>query len=269
MARSAVDLDQEILIAERAADWLNRLEAADAREREAFFKWLSRSPEHGGETLIATSTHLVMRQVFCHRRIDVDQFVSASANVLTVADAAHLTHKPSRRRWRLGPLAAAGLGLVAAIVVLVVTPYFIRSRAYQDEYTTSVGEQRAIELPDGSEITINRTSNVRIAFSATARDAYLDSGQAMFAVETDPLRPFRVHVNTSSSAPRIGKAVVVQALGTKFEVRCRADRVEVSVIEGSVRIFSDAERRAFGSATVVAGQTLSIESTGLITYSLQ
>jgi transmembrane sensor len=148
---------------------------------------------------------------------------------------------------------------------------------HASEYSTSVGEQRAIELPDGSAIAINAQSRVRVAFSEHARDVYLDAGQAMFTVAKDRNRPFRVHVlpSVQGAGPGkdTGKDTIIQALGTKFDVRRRTDRINVAVIEGVVQVRSDPRQRARDAALaeigelakVAAGQTVSIESTGLIT----
>jgi transmembrane sensor len=276
MGHGTHNFDEETLTAERAAEWLSRLEQADTREKESFLKWLRRSPENSGELLVATSTDIVMRQLFRDQRIDVDRFLSSSANVLSVADHSHLQKDPGgRKRWRL--FVAAGIGIAATMAAFFITPTLVRSWLHPNEYTTSVGEQRAIELPDGSAIAINAQSSIRVAFSATARDVYLNSGQAMFTVAKDATRPFRVHVAGSDSADSraakaTSKTTLIQALGTKFDVRRLADGINVAVIEGVVQIRSDARERALDAALaeigelakVAAGQSVRIESSGLI-----
>jgi transmembrane sensor len=265
--------DEDTLTSERAFEWLRRLDGADARDREAFQNWVSRSPQNGGELLVATSTELVMRQLFRGKRIDVDRFLSASTNVLAIGDPSQSQRSPTRRR-RLRLFSVVGLGVAAATAALFLTPTLVRNWLHPNEYTTSVGEQRSIELSDGSAIAINAQSSVRVVFSANARDVYLNRGQAMFTVAKDPIRPFRVHVVGSRSDDRsAGKAAVIQALGTKFDVRRLADRINVAVVEGVVQIRSDDRARALDAALseigelakVAAGQAVSIESTGLIT----
>jgi transmembrane sensor len=267
-------LDEETMTAERAFEWLGRLDGADVRDKEAFQKWVSRSPQNGGEVLIATSTELVMRQLFRGKRMDVDRFLSASTNVLAIGDPSQL-QKPLARRTRLRLFSVVGLGVAAAATAaLFLTPTLVRNWLHPNEYTTSVGEQRAVELPDGSAIAINAQSSVRVAFSAMARDVYLNSGQAMFTVAKDPTRPFRVHVIASRGDDQsVAKDTVIQALGTKFDVRRHSNRINVAVIEGVVQIRSDARADALNAALaeiselakVAAGQAVSIESTGLIT----
>ncbi|HEY3391854.1 MAG TPA: FecR domain-containing protein [Lacipirellulaceae bacterium] len=265
-------IDEETLIAERAAEWLHRLDTADLRDKEDFLKWLSRSPQNSGEALVAASTDILLRQLFRARRIDIEQFMPTAANVFAVGGQKHAPQQSRpRARWRL--MATAGLGIAAAIAALFLMPPVMRGWLYPNEYTTSVGEQRAIELPDGSAIAINAQSNVRVAFSEHARDVYLNAGQAMFTVAKDPSRPFRVHVLPDGKDPAAGKDTVIQALGTKFDVRRRSGRINVAVIEGVVQIQSDARDRSLNPsmaeinehARVAAGLAVSIESTGLIT----
>lgn len=263
-------LDEEILIAERAAEWLQRSKEADTREKETLFNWLSRSPENSAELLIATSTDIAMRQLFRNKRIDVDRFLAASANVLTVHDHAREQAQPTpRKRWRW--FAVAGLGIAAATAAFFLTPTLVGDWLHPGEYRTSVGEQRAIELPDGSAIAINAESSIRVAYSEHGRDVYLSRGQAMFTVAKDRLRPFRVHViSANGEAP---SSTVIQALGTKFDVRRHVDRINVAVIEGVVQIQPDKQGKALDTtladlgelAKISAGQAVSIESSGLIT----
>jgi ferric-dicitrate binding protein FerR (iron transport regulator) len=49
-----------LLIAERAAEWLVRLDSADAKERAEFSRWLCDSPVHMREMLAAMTCHLVL-----------------------------------------------------------------------------------------------------------------------------------------------------------------------------------------------------------------
>src|SRR5690242_15923534 len=95
-------LEEEILISERAFEWLHLLEKGSARDQQAFHKWLGRSPQNGGEVLMATSTELLMRQLFRGKRFDSDRFLAASANVLTVDDHPQSPQeRPRRKRLRL------------------------------------------------------------------------------------------------------------------------------------------------------------------------
>lgn len=226
MELRAHSLDEDILIAEHAAEWLIRAHAADAREKERLLAWLSRSPLHSGELLAATSLDLAMREVFRHKHIDVDQFISASVNILAMSDRVQVESPQPVRGKRTRLFAAAGLGVAAATVALVVTPTPLRSWLYPCEYVAPVGQQRVLDLPEGSAIAINAGSGMLVIFAANARDVYVEGGQVTLAPTKGPVQPFRVHVVASSNEnPTEGKAAIIQALGNDVELLRRLDRV--------------------------------------------
>jgi transmembrane sensor len=255
---------------ERAFEWLGRLEQDPARNNKAFAAWLLRSPQNVGEIIIATSIDIVLRNLFRRQRFDVSAL--PNPNVLPYAEQSQAERR-SPKRHRMRRLASVGLGVAAAVTVALAGSMLVRAVLQPDVYSTSVGEQRAIELPDGSAIAINAQSSIRVAYSEAARDVYLTAGQAMFTVARDAARPFRVHVTPAREDHALGESAVIQALGTKFDVRLRADRINVAVLEGLVQIRADARGRGpdvaldeiAKIAEVAAGQTVSIEAAGLVT----
>lgn len=97
------------------------------------------------------------------------------------------------------------------------------------DYVTGTGERRVIHLDDGSTLTMNTQSRVRVWYTHNLRDLQLLEGEALFAVARDPNRPFRVHV---------GRAIV-EAVGTEFSVLKDKRGTKVSVVEGRVKIFDN------------------------------
>jgi transmembrane sensor len=93
-------------------------------------------------------------------------------------------------------------------------------------YRTAIGGIKAVPMKDGSTVTLNTDSNIRVALSDTERRVDLDKGEAFFEVAKDLHRPFVV---------RVGDERVI-AVGTKFSVRREADDVRVIVTEGHVRV---------------------------------
>jgi transmembrane sensor len=81
-------------------------------------------------------------------------------------------------------------------------------------------------MADGSKVTLNTDSQIRIALTDTERRVELKRGEAFFEVSKDPNRPFIV---------RAGSQRVI-AVGTKFSVRREGDDIEVVVTEGKVRV---------------------------------
>lgn len=120
------------------------------------------------------------------------------------------------------------LAMAASVLLAVVAgigTYGLRSDS-SDRYVTPVGGRASVPMLDGSKITLNTNSQLRVALTATERRVNLHQGEAFFEVEKDPQRPFVVEVGN--------KRVV--AIGTKFSVRRDGDDVEVVVTEGKVRV---------------------------------
>ena len=102
-----------------------------------------------------------------------------------------------------------------------------RTPAQVAQLTITTGNQRrALTLPDGTTILLNRHSTVRYpaAFADTDRAVTL-RGEAFFEVAPDLARPFRI---------RAGRALV-QVVGTSFSVRAYDASVRVAVHTGKVQ----------------------------------
>lgn len=95
-----------------------------------------------------------------------------------------------------------------------------------DRYATEVGKVTTLPLADGSLVTLNTDSAIRVRFVDGQRRITLNRGEAFFDVAKDPLRPFIVSAGSSR----------VIAVGTKFSVRRDGADLRVAVTEGKVRV---------------------------------
>ena len=93
-------------------------------------------------------------------------------------------------------------------------------------YRTPLGGVASVPMTDGSTITLNTDSAIRVALDERERRVRLNQGEAFFQVAKDPTRPFIVGVD--------GTQVI--AVGTAFSVRRDGDDVLVVVTEGVVKI---------------------------------
>lgn len=121
-----------------------------------------------------------------------------------------------------------------------------------DAYRTKIGSTDTIPLRDGSEITLNSDSRIRVALNETERRIQLDQGEAFFAVAKDSKRPFIVMA---------GEKRVV-AVGTKFSVRREANDVRVIVTEGRVRLEESGDDKA-PSTQLIAGAVAQTKDTAM------
>lgn len=126
------------------------------------------------------------------------------------------------QRFSLGLKLAAAVALVA---VLGGTGWFLSGPTTQT-FATAVGERSNLKLPDGSHVELTTDTVLRVAKGGNQRTVWLDKGEAFFKVVHDDKRAFVLHALDFK----------VVDLGTEFSVRRNANRLEVTVLEGSVRI---------------------------------
>jgi transmembrane sensor len=126
---------------------------------------------------------------------------------------------PAARRTQRHYAVAASIGFA---VVASLALFFWVTRF---TYATSVGERRVVALDDGSRVTLNTNTRIRIDYSDTMRIVRLDRGQAYFQVAHEARRPFEVITGNS----------VVRAVGTAFDVYEHGDETLVTLVEGVVK----------------------------------
>ena len=93
-------------------------------------------------------------------------------------------------------------------------------------YKTDIGERRIVSLPDGSRISMDSDTSVRVTYLQSARSLTLERGRSRFDVAHDPNRPFTV-----TAGPQ-----TVVAIGTSFDVERLQSSVFVTLIQGQVII---------------------------------
>jgi transmembrane sensor len=152
---------------------------------------------------------------------------------------------PSAGRARHLRLGRRRLVLAAAATLLLAVGIsaYVALAPNGERYATPIGGLASVPLADGSKVTLNTDSQIRIALTDTERRVELGHGEAFFEVSKDAARPFVV---------RAGSKRVI-AVGTKFSVRREGNDIEVVVTEGKVRVEDLAVRhssRADGSADV-------------------
>lgn len=143
----------------------------------------------------------------------------------------------SRRRWPLLGAAALAASLAGVVVVFLLRP------APGDLHETRLGEMRVVPLADGSVVTLNTDSQLRVRYARDVRELQLVRGEALFDVAKDPTRPFTVQAGGTR----------VRAVGTSFTVSRLADvPVQVLVREGVVEVNNAASGRSAAPVRAVA-----------------
>lgn len=138
-------------------------------------------------------------------------------SVAAVTEPAHASSYSDRRlRYSLA---------AAALIAGIAAGWHFWS-IEQDTYRTRVGAIATVPIPDGSTVTLNTDSAIRVAVTESERRVDLEHGEAYFEVAHDPGRPFVVQAGS--------QRVVVT--GTKFSVRRLDGELRILVREGRVRV---------------------------------
>jgi transmembrane sensor len=221
-------------VAAEAALWVARLHGPSrSREMELqCLEWQSRSAAHRHAFERCTETWMEFpnaARAAGYEPSSSDRFASDG-------------EKAGRgRRNRRGLLMLAGLALVA-----VGAGLSMRSGDDATAYRTAIGEAQTVVLSDGTRMSLNTDTRVRVDIGAKQRTVDIEGGEAAFDVAKDAARPFVVRVAGSE----------VVALGTVFSVRfvprgsAAAESLSVTLVEGQVAVRSAA--RATGGIAPAA-----------------
>ncbi|SDU93427.1 FecR domain-containing protein [Pseudomonas vancouverensis] len=191
-----------------AADWLVQLHSgtATASDRQAIEQWRSRSAEHAQAWQRAESL--------------LGEFRSVPANV-----AIQTLQRASRREGLSRRQTLTRLGLLLLAGPLGIASQHLPWQQWSADQRTAVGEQKQLQLPDGSQLLLNTDSAANIAFNPSERRVLLINGEALIKTATDSgARPFVVETPQGTT----------RTLGARFCVRTEGSRSLVSVLEGQV-----------------------------------
>ncbi|SDH57607.1 FecR family protein [Chitinophaga filiformis] len=144
------------------------------------------------------------------------------------------------------------LAAAAAVLLLLaggLTYYLVnKSNPAYTEVTTAVGQRKTIQLADGSQLTLNAGSIVRIPKDMRKeRRLNIVDGEVFFDVKGEPSVPFIVE-----SGP-----LTTTVLGTSFNVTAykEVNRMSVAVTDGKVSV----QRTGSTAAVLVKDQALTYD----------
>lgn len=158
---------------------------------------------------------------------------------------------------RLLAVAAVTVGIIMAGTFLYLnkknafnsdtSPAFFAKASYGQEIHSAADQRKKITLPDGSEVTLNYGSSIRIAsdYNEEQRWIHLD-GEAFFEVKPDKNKPFVV----------ITKNNATTALGTSFKVRNYAGESfsDVMLATGKVKVQSMSGKKEDKNVILLPGE---------------
>lgn len=198
-------------IEQEAADWYAN-QMGENPDKAGFAQWRLASPAHA--------------EAYQAFELLYDGAGLLSKDVDIVAELAKIPNKvepaPSQARPNWFKYATAA----AIMAVTVLTMLFVQSLPQEQYYATNIGQRQVVLLDDGSEVTLDADSKLKVSFSGRQRDIELLHGRARFNVAKDPNRPFVVSSHIGS----------VRAVGTLFDVNKRHEALDVALLEGIVEV---------------------------------
>lgn len=150
----------------------------------------------------------------------------------------------ARQRWFVAaPALAASVAAAAIFISILINP--------APEYTTFAtqrGETEEVNLPDGSVIALNTSTEIQVRIDEKLRSVRLLKGEALFDVARDTSRPFVVASSYAETS----------VLGTRFNIRENAKKTVVSVLSGVVEVTSSETQSAL--VTLIAGHEFELDA---------
>ncbi len=240
MNSSAKEGDNAVRVARaEASAWITQLHGPNRTpEMEAGFqRWLRERPENAREFEGLTEVWDLVAGGSAARgvpRLERWERSAEAQELRVLREQERQRLAPSKRRW------AVAATLLVACGALIHRYWPVTS------YSTEIGEQRIVQLEDGTRVSLNSNSRLSVDYGQDARHIQLKQGEALFQVAQDPQRPFIVTADDNH----------VTALGTSFLVRLEGDRTAITLVDGKIAVIpSPGIPLPSASASVSSGHT--------------
>lgn len=173
--------------------------------------------------------------------------------MLALREAAERSHQPVRRRWVVGGAIAASLAAAAVIWPLATSDFAARLPTPVDRtMSTGVGQMTTMTLPDGTVVTLDANTQLRMRDLPGQRLVTMDRGRAFFRVAKNDARPFNL----------IAGGKKVTAMGTAFDVNLADDCFALVLVEGKVKVADVTAFRRPQTAELTPGARLLVATQG-------
>jgi transmembrane sensor len=198
--------------------------AVSEADRREFSIWLRESPLHIAEMLRIAHVDDTLRsfeswhELPCGSEADDDNIIMLAPPSAATRSGDAPKNKHSSRLQRFA--------LAASVAVAAVVAGWFVLHARGTVLTTDRAERREVVLADGSVVSLEPETKLRVSLSRTERRITLEQGRALFRVAKDSTRPFLV----------ASEGALVRAVGTIFGVEEAEKSIIVTVKEGKVAI---------------------------------
>lgn len=238
-------------VSDQAAEWFIRLRDRDltVAERRKYVRWLKQSPNHIAEFMRLCRMYGRVKRAKLPTLSPEAEAAAEDSNVIALMQRDSVAPVERRPEWfdsrklRLA-VVACSLALVGVIATIAFSSNTIE---------TDAGEWRTVQLADGSIVSTGPNTLMQVDYSKETRRINLAHGEAMFKVTNNPSRPFIVNAG----------GAIARAVGTRFGVERRADRIRVTVAEGKVAVVRGDQAAALEHAVDLSVATALVADEGL------
>lgn len=211
-----------------ATAWIVRITSGQATQGDAedLSRWRARSAEHDRA------------------------FVEAARLWRSLGHAMAAPSRAAQTRFtRRGFLAAGSIAAGVAGIGLGMSQlgYLPSIGSLLADYSTDVGEQKSVRLPDGTLATLDGDTQVSLGFTDQTRALTLSSGAAVFDIADNDRRPFVVMAGLGQSRAGAGS----------FSVQQGSDEVIVDCLDGDLTV------ECLGKTNLRTGEGISYSAEGL------
>lgn len=175
--------------------------------------------------------------------------------MLAMREAAERAHRPVRRRWIVGGAVAASLAAAVVALPMLAAPDLAARLPIPGlgvrTISTGVGQMTTMTLPDGTVVTLDGGTVIKMRDTADQRLVTMERGRAFFRVATDA-RPF--------SVVAAGKRAT--AAGGAFDVNLANNCFDLTLVAGKVKVADASMLRRPQTAELSAGSRLLVAERG-------
>lgn len=230
-------------IEEEAARWISRRmgSIASSEQDHEFASWLAASTAH-------KIAYLRLESAWRHaERLKELRSTTEVSNRLVDSSEAARVHAAHQINGRVAVVVGKRQWFWAlAASLIIVSSAWMLFKPAGTSYSTVAGQTQPLSLSDGTLVTMDTQTQLKIDDNSRHRAIHLYKGAALFKVVHDNSRPFSVNIGDFEFTD----------IGTRFIVRLDGGETRLAVLEGSVRIqqmglFNSASRREIPAGTSV------------------
>lgn len=234
--------DRRERLRREAADWLARLRGpADEADKAAFDRWYA-DPDHA-EAYDRVQASYDAAGMLAGTELGRARGLSAAQ--------APVVQRIGQRPYALAACLAALLIIPGALLVTHLNRPLAPARADIFYLATRIGEISDVPLPDGSRVTLDTATALRVEMRPGERHVRLQHGRVRFTVANEE-RPFVVEASE----------VRVTGRHATFEVALRDSAASVRPFEGAIVVESTAKGADPARIRLGPGQSISVSASG-------